>query len=114
MSGAIDEKKAVMIFFAERYTIDSSLDASLRPMLTRDKLIPEVATPVKICMSTSNVRFAAKVVYMPTKHQARIQIIYKGAAMAMIVLLLYRSENRPHKPTAKMLQSWLIIVSTMI
>src|SRR5688500_7326122 len=51
---------------------------------------------------------------MPTKHQPMMQMMYKGAPMAMMVLLLYLSANVPQIRIVKMLASWLVMVRAMI
>src|SRR4051794_20727317 len=88
INGAIDEKNAVIIFFEERYTIASSLGASFKPIFVRERLMPDVATPVSILITASNPIFVYSFDDVPTKHHAIIQHIYKGAPIAIIVLLL--------------------------
>ena len=76
-SVAIEEKNAVMMFFADRYTIASCFGASCKPIFVRDRLIPAVTIPVIIFITAGKITLVYSFADMPTKHHAIMQQVYR-------------------------------------
>src|SRR5690606_26297745 len=95
--GAIPANKAVTRLLVERNTAAFCLlGANLYPILVRERLMPDKATPLPIWIRTSKGMVNACASGNVVKVHPRIQNKYIGAAMPRIVLLLYWSEYLPH------------------